>query len=105
VPAANVQLSISVPNRQWTSVVSGATQTAKTFADPTFNGDLFGNARWTNEADTLASLESQSRYITRPALAMDALEKLDDGTLSLETPPDPRTGATRVVLNAGSPGW
>jgi len=46
----------------------------------------------------LASLESQSRYITRPALAMDALDKLDDGTLSLETPPDPCTGATRVVL-------
>jgi len=47
----------------------------------------------------VASLESQSRYITRPALAMDALEKLDDGTLSLETPPDGRTGATRVVLD------
>jgi hypothetical protein len=44
-----------------------------------------------------AALESQSRYITRPALAMDALEKLDDGTLALKTPPDPRTGATRVV--------
>ena len=47
----------------------------------------------------VATLESQSRYITRPALAMDALEKLDDGTLSLETPPDPRTGATRVLLD------
>jgi hypothetical protein len=47
----------------------------------------------------LAALESQSRYITRPALAMDALEKLEDGTLSLDTPPDPRTGATRVVLD------
>ena len=44
-------------------------------------------------------LESQSRYITRPALAMDALEKLADGTLLMETPPDPRTGATRVVLD------
>jgi hypothetical protein len=51
------------------------------------------------DAAALASLESQSRYITRPALAMDALEKLDDGTLALETPPDPRTGATRVVLD------
>jgi hypothetical protein len=51
------------------------------------------------DAAALASLESQGRYITRPALAMDALEKLDDGTLSLETPPDPRTGATRVVLD------
>jgi len=47
----------------------------------------------------VTSLESQSRYITRPALAMDALERLNDGTLALETPPDPRTGATRVVLD------
>jgi len=30
---------------------------------------------------------------------MDALEKLEDGTLSLDTPPDPRTGATRIVLD------
>ena len=46
-----------------------------------------------------ASLESQARYITRPALAMDALQKLDDGRLTLETPPDPRTGATRITLD------
>ena len=51
------------------------------------------------DAAAVAALESQSRYITRPALGMDALEKLDDGTLSLKTPPDPRTGATRVVLD------
>ena len=47
----------------------------------------------------VASLESQGRYITRPALGMDALEKVDDDNLALETPPDPRTGATRVVLD------
>ena len=47
----------------------------------------------------LASLECQGRYITRPALAMNALRKVEGGTLSLETPPDPRTGATRVVLD------
>jgi hypothetical protein len=46
----------------------------------------------------LASLESQARYITRPALAMDAMQKLDGGNLALETPPDPRTGATVVAL-------
>ena len=51
------------------------------------------------EAAALASLESQGRYITRPALAMDALEKLEDGSLSLETPPDPRSGATRLTLD------
>jgi hypothetical protein len=51
------------------------------------------------EAAALASLESQARYITRPALAMDALQKLDDGNLALDTPPDPRTGATLLALD------
>jgi hypothetical protein len=52
------------------------------------------------EAAEIASLESQARYISRPVLAMDALEKLDDGSLVLETPPDPRTGATSITLDA-----
>ena len=47
----------------------------------------------------VTALESQDRYIARPALAMDALRKLDDGNLALETPPDPRTGATLMVLD------
>jgi len=52
------------------------------------------------EAAALTSLESQARYISRPALAMDALQKLDDGRLALETPPpDPRTGATLLALD------
>jgi hypothetical protein len=51
------------------------------------------------EAAALTSLESQARYITRLALAMDALQKLDDGNLALETPPDPRTGATLLALD------
>ena len=50
------------------------------------------------EAAELISLESLARYITRPALAMDALHKLDDGNLALQTPPDPRTGATSIML-------
>jgi hypothetical protein len=48
---------------------------------------------------SFSSLESQARYITRPALAMDALQKLEDGNLALETPPDPRTGATLLTLD------
>jgi non-reducing end alpha-L-arabinofuranosidase len=66
-PAAGVKLSISVPNRQWTSFVQGTSETSKTFADPVapgatvsatfkvtsgpaaFNGDLIGNASWTNQ--------------------------------------------------------
>jgi hypothetical protein len=31
--------------------------------------------------------------------AMDTLQKLDDGRLALETPPDPRTGATLLALD------
>ncbi len=67
-PAANVKLSISVPLSQWTSVVSGSTETSRTFAEPVapgasvsatfkvtsgpaaFNGDLLANASWTNKA-------------------------------------------------------
>jgi len=51
------------------------------------------------EAAALTSLESQARYITRPALAMDPLQKLEDGCLAIETPPDPRTGATSIALD------
>ncbi len=64
-PAVGVKLSISVP-KQWTSVVSGSAKTSATIADPVapgasvsatfkvtsgpaaFNGDLVGNASWTN---------------------------------------------------------
>jgi len=68
VPAVGVKLSISLPSKQWTSVVSGTTETSKTFADQVapgasvsatfkvtsgpaaFNGDLVANASWTNSA-------------------------------------------------------
>jgi hypothetical protein len=61
-----VTLSISVPSHQWSAVVSGTSETSKTFAQriipggsvsqtfkvtsgPTaFNGDLVANASWTN---------------------------------------------------------
>ena len=51
------------------------------------------------DAAESASMESQARYSTRPVLAMDALEKHDDGRLVLKTPPDPRTGATSITLD------
>ena len=65
-PAAEIKLSISVPGNGWTSVVEGTTETSKTFAEAVapgasvsaifkltsgpeaFNGDLVGNASWTN---------------------------------------------------------
>jgi hypothetical protein len=51
------------------------------------------------EAVEIASLESQARYITRPVLGMDALRKLDGGSLVMETPPDPKSGATSITLD------
>jgi hypothetical protein len=51
------------------------------------------------EPGALESLESQARYIARPAMSMDALWQQPDGTLAMETPPDPRTNATLLVLD------
>jgi hypothetical protein len=69
-PAVGVQLSISVPSKQWTSFVAGTTETSKTFSDPVapgasvsatfkvtsgqaaFNGDLVGNAQWKTDGRT-----------------------------------------------------
>ncbi len=66
--AVGVKLSISVPGKRWTSFVPGTTDTSVTFPDPVapgasvsatfqvtsgpaaFNGDLIGNAAWTNPA-------------------------------------------------------
>ena len=63
--AAGVRLSISVPSGQWTSVMPGTSQTSETFGSVApgasvsatfkvtsgpqpFNGDLVGDASWTN---------------------------------------------------------
>jgi hypothetical protein len=80
-PAAGVQLSISVPGRQWKSVVAGTSETSKTFADPvapgasvsaTFrvtsgpgalNGDLVGNARWTNATTSKKQTETMAEKV------------------------------------------
>src|ERR1700733_14527829 len=76
-PAAGVSLSMAVPGNQWTSVVSGTTETSKTFAQQVapgasvsatfkvtsgpeaFNGDLVANASWTNPATNPASGRKQ----------------------------------------------
>jgi non-reducing end alpha-L-arabinofuranosidase len=67
-PVTGVKLSIAVPGKEWHAVVSGSSETTNTFSDPVapgmsvsatfkvtsgpaaFNGDLVGNAAWTNTA-------------------------------------------------------
>jgi hypothetical protein len=79
-PAAGVKMSISVP-AGWTSVVSGATETAKTFTAPvapgatvsatfqvtsgpaTFNGDLAGNVSWKNSASGQTQSETMAEKV------------------------------------------
>ncbi len=79
-PATGVKLSISVPTG-WTSVVSGGTETSKTFTDPVapgatvsatfkvtsgpaaFNGDLVGNASWTNPTSGRTQSETTAEKV------------------------------------------
>ena len=44
-------------------------------------------------------LERVARYIARPALAIDSIRRREDGRLEIQTPPDPRTGATVRIFD------
>jgi len=44
-------------------------------------------------------LERVARYIARPALAIDSIRRRQDGRLEIQTPPDPRTGATVRIFD------
>lgn len=67
-PATGVRLSIALPDKKWTSVVAGTSDSSKTFPEPiapdmsvsatfkvttglmAFDGDLVGNASWTDKS-------------------------------------------------------
>jgi len=79
-PATDVKLSISVP-AGWTSLVLGSTNTSKTFANlvapgatvsatfkvtsgpAAFNGDLVGNASWTNTTNGQTQSEKTAEKV------------------------------------------
>ncbi len=44
-------------------------------------------------------IEELGRYMTRPPLPQDLVELRHDGMVLVPTPPDPRTGATEIVLD------
>ena len=80
-PTTSLKLSIGVPNREWTSFVTGASETAKTFAGPVapgasvsatfkvtsgptaFNGDLVGHAAWTNQTSGREQSETTTEKV------------------------------------------
>jgi non-reducing end alpha-L-arabinofuranosidase len=79
-PASGVTLSISAP-KQWTSFVSGTTETSKKFADPVapggtvsatfkvtsgpaaYNGDLVGDVSWTNSKSSKRQSETTAEKV------------------------------------------
>ncbi|HET6217758.1 MAG TPA: arabinofuranosidase catalytic domain-containing protein [Acidobacteriaceae bacterium] len=116
-PAAGVSLSIAVPGNQWTSVVSGTTDTSKTFAQQvapgasvsaTFkvtsgpvasNGDLVANASytsWTNPASGRKQVETAVEKV-RNAIPVKINEfRVTSGA------PDNSTNSFIELYNAGS---
>jgi non-reducing end alpha-L-arabinofuranosidase len=80
-PATGVKLSVTMPGKQWTAFVSGATKTSETFTDPvapgasvsaTFkitagpaalNGDLVGHVSWTNQPGGKAQSETTAEKV------------------------------------------
>jgi hypothetical protein len=113
-PAKDVKLSISLPNKQWKSVVSGVTATSKTFTDPVapgasvsapfkvtsgpaaFNGDLVSSATWTDSASG-AKLSETAIEKVRNASPI----KINEFRISSGSPSNP-TNSFIELYNAGS---
>jgi hypothetical protein len=112
-PATGVKLSISVP-AGWTSVLSGAAGTSKTFADPVapgatvsaifkvtsgpaaFNGDLMGNVSWTDST----SGRTQSEITAEKARNVSPI-KINEFAVSSGTPAN-ATNSFIELYNAGT---
>jgi hypothetical protein len=110
-PVADVSLSTAVPNHQWTSVVSGTTETQKTFPQVApgasvsatfqvtsgplaFQGDLVGHAGWT--------ASGRKRIETAVAKVRNAAPiKINEFRVTSGAPAN-RTNSFVELYNAGS---
>ena len=113
-PAKDIELSISVPSKQWTSVVTGTSETSKTFADSVapgasvsatfkvtsgsagFNGDLVGSARWTNATSGAMQSETAVEKVRNVSPV-----KINEFRISAG-PPANSTDSFIELFNAGS---
>jgi hypothetical protein len=111
--AARVKLSISVP-AGWTSVVSGTTETSKTFTNPVapgatvstafkitsgpaaFNGDLVGNVSWTNSTSGRTQSETTAGKVRNVSPI-----KINEFRISAGSPPANSTNSFIELYNAG----
>src|SRR5437899_12263532 len=53
----------------------------------------------TLSTDDPQQVERGARYIARPAVATGSLRRQQDGSLQIDTPPDPRNGGTARTLD------
>ncbi len=101
-PAVGVKLSISVP-KQWTSFVPGGAKTSVTIAGPVapgasvsatfkvtsgpaaFNGDLAGNARWTNQATGAKQSETTAEKVRNVSPVKINEFRISDGSSTNST--------------------
>ncbi len=113
-PAAGVSLSIAVPGNQWTAVVSGTAETSKTFTEHVapgasvsatfkvtsgplaFNGDLVGNASWTNPASGRKQGETAVQKVRNASPVKINEFRVTSGA------PGNRTNSFIELYNAGS---
>ena len=112
-PVSGLTLSLSVPNKQWASVVSSTNETSKTFADPiapgasvsatfkvtsgpaAFNGDLVANASWANS-------NSSSRQIDTTAEKARNISPIKINEFRISSGSSNSTDSFVELYNAGS---
>jgi len=113
-PAADVSLTIAVPSKQWTAVVSGTSQTLKMFAQQVapgasvsatfkvtsapaaFNGDLVGHASWTNPTSGRKQVDTAVEKIRNASPV-----KINEFRVNSSAPGNP-TDSFIELYNAGS---
>ena len=113
-PAAGVQLSLSVPSKQWTAVASGVSNSSVTIPDPvapgasvsaTFkvtsgpaplNGDLVASAQWTNPTNGAKLSETTAEKVRNVSPV-----KINEFRISAG-PPTNATDSFIELYNAGA---
>ena len=111
-PATDIKLSISVP-KQWTSVVPGKNETSVAIAGPVvpgasvsanfkitsgpaaFNGDLVGDARWTNQTSGRRQSETTAEKVRNVSSVKINEFRISDGSAN-------STNSFIELYNAGS---
>jgi len=112
-PVTGVNLSISVPGKQWTAMVQGGSDASKSFAGPVapgakvsatfhvtsgpaaFNGDLVGTASWTDSATGAKQSESIAEKVRNVSPV-----KINEFRISTSSPTNP-TNSFIELYNAG----